>query len=51
MKWEEARDFFSEFLDRFPHDRPAQIFLGRAEVFRKNPPPEDWDRVFSHTTK
>jgi adenylate cyclase len=51
MKWEAARDFFAEFLDRFPNDRPAQIFLGRAEVFRKNPPPEDWDRVFSHTTK
>lgn len=51
MKWEAARDFFAEFLDRFPNDRPARIFLGRAEVFRKHPPPEDWDRVFSHTTK
>jgi adenylate cyclase len=51
MKWEAARDFFSEFLARFPNDRPARIFLDRAEVFRKNPPTEDWDRVFSHTTK
>ena len=51
MQWEATRDFFSEFLELFPNDGPAQIFLGRAEVFGKNPPPKDWDRVFSHTTK
>jgi adenylate cyclase len=50
-QWGEAQEHFAEFLERFPNDRPAQIFLERARVFIKNPPPSDWDRAFSHSTK
>ena len=50
-QWEEAQRNFVCFLDRFPNDRPAQIFLERAKIFRKYPPKGDWDGLFSHTTK
>jgi adenylate cyclase len=50
-RWEEAKKCFAEFLDCFPNDKPAQIFFNRATIFSRNPPPENWSRVFSHTTK
>jgi adenylate cyclase len=50
-RWEEAQRSLVEFLNRFPNDRPAQVFLERSCHFMKNPPPADWDRVFARTIK
>jgi adenylate cyclase len=49
-RWQETQQSLVEFLDRFPNDRPAQIFQERARRFMKNPPPDDWDGVFAKTT-
>jgi adenylate cyclase len=50
-RWEETDKSLSEFLDRFPDDRPAQIFQERTCLFMKNPPPADWSGVFTKTTE
>ena len=50
-QWKNAEDFFSQFLERFPDDKPAQVFLERVRTLIKDPPPEDWDCVFSFFTK
>ncbi len=50
-RWEETHKSLVEFLDRFPDDRPAQIFQERTSFFMKNPPPAEWNRVFAKTIK
>ncbi len=50
-KWEEARLQFKMALEIKPDDGPSKLYLERCEHFQKNPPPSDWDGVFTMTTK
>jgi adenylate cyclase len=49
--WDEAeREFFA--LSSVDKDRKIyHIYLDRIMEYRKNPPPEDWDGSFTHTSK
>ena len=49
--WDNAeREFFS--LQQAQTDRLLyKMYLERVAYFRKNPPGESWDGVFTHTTK
>ena len=49
--WDKAElDFFN--LNRTSPDRYLyQVYLNRIAVYRSEPPPSDWDGVFTHTTK
>jgi adenylate cyclase len=49
--WDAAeREIFS--LSReYPDDRVYAMYLDRIMHFRNNPPPDDWDGVFTHQTK
>ena len=49
--WDKAREAFQKILARFPHDGPAKLYLERCETLSKNPPPADWDGVYTMTTK
>uniref|UniRef100_A0A7C4YQX3 Adenylate/guanylate cyclase domain-containing protein n=1 Tax=candidate division WOR-3 bacterium TaxID=2052148 RepID=A0A7C4YQX3_UNCW3 len=49
-KWEEAEKVFFEIYN-FSKDRVAGIFLDRINIFKRNPPPDDWDGVFTFTEK
>jgi len=49
--WEKAREILQSLLARFPHDGPAKIYLERLETLSQNPPPADWDGVYTMTTK
>jgi adenylate cyclase len=49
--WEKAREIWQSLLAKFPHDGPAKIYLERCETLSKNPPPADWDGVYTMTTK
>ncbi|HYO72117.1 MAG TPA: adenylate/guanylate cyclase domain-containing protein [Archangium sp.] len=45
---------FTEALERFrssPEDPPSRVFAARCEALSLQPPPEDWDGVFSLDTK
>ena len=43
-------DFFN--LNRlYPHRFLYQVYLERIAFYRSNPPGEDWDGVFTHTSK
>jgi class 3 adenylate cyclase len=50
QRWGEAVKAFSYLKSRY-HDQPSAVFLRRIELFRRSPPPEDWDGVFSLTVK
>jgi len=50
-KWTEARTCFQAALDAKPDDGPSKLYVERCDHFLENPPPEDWDGVFTMTTK
>ena len=45
--WDQAIRLFSEALKANPADRPSSLYLERCEIYRKTPPPADWDGVWS----
>lgn len=49
--WDRAREAFQAVLGKFTHDGPAKLYLERCDVLSKNPPPVDWDGVYTMTTK
>jgi adenylate cyclase len=51
QSWDKAElDFFN--LNRINPDRQLyQVYLERIAVYRREPPGEGWDGVFTHTTK
>lgn len=59
MKWEEAISMFRLSLEmeyrRFPELKdklnPSKIYITRCENFKENPPPPDWDGVYTLTSK
>ncbi len=46
----EAQKIFAELNDT-NSDKLFELYLERIKLFADNPPPEDWDGVFSATTK
>lgn len=50
-QWNAAQQFFRNYMDCFPNDKPARIFFQRSDHFSKTPPPDDWDGVYSHRSK
>lgn len=48
--WDEAERIFLEIYN-FSKDRVSGIFLDRITIFKRNPPPTDWDGVFTFTEK
>lgn len=50
-KWDEAMKAFEFALKFIPDDGPCKLYIERAKEFKLIPPPEDWDGVFTMTTK
>ncbi|MEW6267422.1 MAG: CHASE2 domain-containing protein [Thermodesulfobacteriota bacterium] len=51
MKFVEAEEAFQAALALDPDDGPSRTYLERCRAYRIEPPPPDWDRVFTMTTK
>jgi adenylate cyclase len=49
--WDEASRLFQQLSEENPTDFLYHVYLERIEYFKKNPPPADWDGVFTHTSK
>ena len=50
-QFHEAIRQFQKALEMKPKDGPSILYIERCEVFIQNPPPEDWDGVYTMTTK
>jgi len=50
QKWAKAEKIFSQLVEKYKDDASA-TFLGRIELFKKDPPPASWDGVFNMTVK
>ncbi len=51
MDFKSAKASFAAALAADPSDGPSKVYLERCEYYTANPPPEDWDGVFTMTTK
>ncbi len=51
MEFEKARSCFVKALEADPDDGPSKVYLERCTWYIQNPPPEDWDGVFTMTSK
>jgi adenylate cyclase len=49
--WDAAKAGFEHCLELAPDDGPSQTFLARVAHFREMPPEDDWNGVWSMTTK
>jgi len=47
MKFEEALKYFAAALAIDPKDGPSKEYKRRCEDLIANPPPEDWDGVYT----
>jgi Tfp pilus assembly protein PilF len=51
MKFKQALKLFKTALKHDPQDGPTRLYIARCIELSKNPPPPDWDGVFTMTTK
>jgi adenylate cyclase len=49
--WAKAEVAFGKLLVIDPSDGPARIYRDRVRLYAKNPPPEDWDGVWTMAEK
>jgi adenylate cyclase len=45
QRWSQAREKFEQALAALPDDYPSRIYMSRAAMYEKNPPPE-WTGIF-----
>ncbi len=50
-KFGEALVMFRKALLIDPHDGPSRVYYRRCAAFQKNPPPPEWNGVFTFKTK
>ena len=50
-EWANAEKAFRQCLRILPDDGPSRIYLRRVLDFAKNPPPDNWNRVYEMTSK
>jgi adenylate cyclase len=50
-QWQAARDAFQEFLEKWPKDGPAGVYLERCKEYLASEPAAEWDGVFVMTHK
>ena len=51
MEFSKALSFFEKGSAIKPDDGPCKLYVDRCKMFIKEPPPADWDGVFTMTTK
>ncbi|UCG14358.1 MAG: adenylate/guanylate cyclase domain-containing protein [Deltaproteobacteria bacterium] len=51
QQWDEAEREFRESLASLPEDHAAELYLQRIAVLREEPPPAEWDGVFTMKRK
>ena len=46
-RWDDAIGLFQRALDIYPDDGATAYYINRCQFFRENPPPDDWDGVWT----
>jgi len=51
MRWNIAIEKFNHTLSLDPEDAPSQLYIKRCRAYQEEPPPENWDGVYTMKTK
>lgn len=51
QQWDNSLELFTELAQKNPHEKLYQLYLHRIQDFKINPPPADWDGIYTHTEK
>ncbi|MGB0454932.1 MAG: CHASE2 domain-containing protein [Bacteriovoracaceae bacterium] len=51
QEFQEAVDLLTPLVQAYPNDKSCKRIKEFSENFIQNPPPADWDGVYTHTTK
>ena len=51
QKWAPAVKQFRRILRTFPDDGPSKLYIKRCLDFIENPPPDDWDGIYTFSVK
>ncbi len=49
--WHKGIEYFQRILSLNEHDSVSQVYLDRCRHFSQNPPPDEWDHVWTLTSK
>lgn len=49
--WDQAEELLQQLIARGDDRKVYHLYLDRIAHFREEPPPADWDGVFTHETK
>jgi adenylate cyclase len=50
-EWDKTEDILKKLQGEEPDSGLYKLYRERVDEFRSNPPPDDWDGVYSHETK
>jgi len=50
-EWDAGLEFLNKALAIKPDDGPSSVYVKRCLAFKEDPPQDDWDGVFTMTTK
>ena len=50
-QWDEAIEMFNQAIAVTGDDPPSKVFIGRCEIYKVNPPGDNWQGEFVMTTK
>lgn len=51
QQWDQADNILQDMLEQEPNCLLYKVYLERIETLRENPPPDDWDGAYTHTSK
>jgi adenylate cyclase len=49
--WDDGIKYFSEAYELDPEDGPSGVYLERCKDYKTDPPPDDWDGIYTMRTK
>jgi adenylate cyclase len=49
--WEKAKEIFAALNKKHPEEKLYSVYLERLARYEKNPPPEDWQGIYTHAEK
>jgi adenylate cyclase len=50
-EWHKAKAMFQKALSKDPHDGPSLTYIESCKIYAQDPPPENWDGVYTLTAK
>jgi adenylate cyclase len=51
QRWDDAINILNILIHKRPDDKATQLLFDRCTIFKKTPPPKDWDGVWRYTSK